>query len=188
LPVAELSWAGVGVGSQTELIQDEDRAGTFGGSHPASPQPDERQAAFRDDDVFHDGQAAEKPWQLIGAGKPGLGPGRAPEPLDAPAGQDNLARFRPDSAVDKVEQCGLARAVGADQPGDPARGYDEIGTVDRAQPAERLTSPRAAPRRLVLVRLARGSMVNAPIKVQVIVDEARFQALTAGHDRRARRR
>jgi len=35
LPVAELGGAGVGVGSQTELIQDSDRAGTFGGSHPA---------------------------------------------------------------------------------------------------------------------------------------------------------
>jgi len=30
--------------------------------------------------------------------------------------------------------------------------------------------------------------MNVPIKVQVIVDEAQFQALTAGHDRRARRR
>jgi hypothetical protein len=134
----EVVLAGVGVGSQTELIQDGDRAGPFGGSHPASPQPDERQAAFLDDDVFHDGQAAEQPRQLIGAGQPGLGPSRAPSRLMRRPARTNLARFRPDSAVDKVEQRGLARAVGTDQPGDPARGHDETGAVDRAQPAERL--------------------------------------------------
>jgi hypothetical protein len=76
-------------------------------------------------DVLQDGHLAEQPGDLEGAPQPAVRAGPRRQPVDPLAGEPDLTAVGMDGVVDQVEQCGLARAVGADQPGDRALRYDE---------------------------------------------------------------
>ena len=89
-----------------------------------------------DHDVFQRGFVAEEPDVLEGPGHARPADPVRREALHAVALEQDVAFLGVVEAADDVEGRGLARAVGADEPGDGPRGDPHGQVVDRRDPAE----------------------------------------------------
>ena len=89
-----------------------------------------------DEHVVEHAEGVEQLHLLERPAEAGPRPRRGGQPGHVPAAQPDLARTRCHQARARVEDGGLARAVGADEPGDPARRRGEGQAVDRDETAE----------------------------------------------------
>jgi|GEM_PF-5000311 len=102
------------------------------------PQPFDPGGVEGDDEVLVSGQLIEGPHHLEGPGDPELGDPVGHLGADLPALEDHLSGIRLHEPRDQVDQGGLARAVGADDPEELA-----LSEVE-AQPPRRPPPRRSA--------------------------------------------